>query len=70
MIGKLISYQKFLSDVAEDGSFNLTAKATVHGKVHLIKVFKVKAKVNIFCDVLFNITSMDTDSYCITKIKV
>ncbi|WJX49902.1 hypothetical protein P8452_36280 [Trifolium repens] len=41
MIGKLISDQKFLSDVAEDGSFNLTAKATLHGKVHLIKVFKV-----------------------------
>jgi hypothetical protein len=70
MIGKLISDQKFLSDVAENGSFNLTAKATLHGKVHLIKVFKVKAKVNIFCDVFFNISSLNTDSYCITKIKV
>ncbi|CAJ2654887.1 uncharacterized protein LOC123920287 [Trifolium pratense] len=70
MIGILISDQKFLSDVGEDGSFNLTAKATLQGKVHLINVLKVKATVNIFCDVFFNISSLDTDSYCITKIKL
>jgi len=66
---ELISNDKFLVDVA-DGSFNLTAKAIFHGKVHMSKVFKVKATVNISCDIFFNITSLHTDSYCITKIKV
>ncbi|KEH29660.1 uncharacterized protein [Medicago truncatula] len=66
---KLISNDKFLVDVAH-GSFNLTAKATLRGKVHISKVFKVKATVTINCDIFFNITSFYTDSYCITKIKV
>lgn len=69
MSGKLISDDTFIEDI-EDGSFNLTAKATLHGKVHLIKVFKIKATVNIFCDIFFNITSLYTHSNCITKIKV
>lgn len=69
MTQNLISDADFLSDI-EDGSFNLTANATLHGKVHMIKVFKLKATVYLSCDMFFNITSFDTHSSCITKIKV
>lgn len=69
MSGKLISDETFLEDI-EDGSFNLTAKATFHGKVHFIKIFKKKATVDIFCNIFFNITSLYTHSNCITRIKV
>ncbi|XP_045830841.1 uncharacterized protein LOC123922140 [Trifolium pratense] len=69
MSGKLIADEGFLSDI-EDGSFNFTAKATLYGKVHLINVVKVKATVNISCDIFFNLTSLYTDSYCITKIML
>jgi hypothetical protein len=65
--GNLLSDQSFFSDV-EDGSFNFTAKATFYGKMHLINVFKVKAIVNISCDIFFNISSLDTNSYCISKV--
>lgn len=69
MSGKLIADEIFLTDVA-DGSFNLTAKAILPGKVHMLKVFKLKATVNISCDISLNISSMSTDSSCITKIKL
>ncbi|CAI8616163.1 unnamed protein product [Vicia faba] len=69
MSGKLISDDSFLKDI-EDSSFNLTAKATLHGKVYLIKIFKMKATVDIFCDIFFNISSLYTDSNCLTRIKV
>lgn len=69
MSGKLIDDQKFSTDV-EDGSFNLTAMAILPGKVHMLKVFKLKAAINISCDISFNISSLATDSSCITKIKL
>jgi hypothetical protein len=69
MSGKLLNNDMFLKDI-EDEAFNMTATTTLHGKVYLIHVFKLKAIVDISCEVKFNITSMDTDSFCITNMKV
>ncbi|KAJ1404335.1 Late embryogenesis abundant protein [Sesbania bispinosa] len=68
MSGKLTSDSKFWSDI-EDGGLNFTSNATLHGKVHMLKVFKLKATVYISCDISFNISSMSSDSSCISKIK-
>lgn len=67
MSEKLINDEHFVTDL-EDGTFNLTSNAILPGKVHML--IRLKATVNINCDVLFNVTSMTTDSSCIAKIKL
>lgn len=69
MSAELISDPLFLSDI-EDGAFNLTAKVTFRGKVNMLKAFKLKATVYVWCDIFFNISSMDAGSSCRTKIKL
>ncbi|KAK7263536.1 hypothetical protein RJT34_31128 [Clitoria ternatea] len=69
MTQKLSADNNFLEDI-EDGAFNLTANATLPGKVSMLKIFKLKAKVYISCDIVFNITSVEVDSTCISKIKL
>ncbi|GAU49963.1 hypothetical protein TSUD_272170 [Trifolium subterraneum] len=69
MSGKLLSNDAFLKDI-EDEVFNMTATTTLHGKVYLIRIFKLKAMVDISCQIKLNVTSMDTNSFCITNMKV
>ncbi|XP_045830842.1 uncharacterized protein LOC123922141 [Trifolium pratense] len=69
MSGQLLSNDAFLKDI-EDEIFNMTASTTLNGKVYLIRIFKLKAMVDIACEIKLNITSMDTDSLCITNMKV
>lgn len=69
MTRKMISEPKFWSDV-EAGSLNLTPKATLRGKVQLLKVLKLKATIYVSCALCFNISSISADSSCISKIKV
>lgn len=66
---KLMDDPKFFSDI-EGGVFNLTAKATLPGKVTMIKILRLKAKVYISCDISLNITALDTASNCVSKIKL
>ncbi|KAK7404917.1 hypothetical protein VNO78_05968 [Psophocarpus tetragonolobus] len=66
---KLIADPNFWSDV-EGGVFNLTAEAVLDGKVTMIKIFKLKAKIYIHCGISFNITAVDASSSCISKIKL
>ena len=71
MTRQLESDPKFWSDI-EVGTLNFTSKATLPGKVTMLKIFKLKATVYITCDISFklNISSMDADSSCISKIKL
>ena len=69
MTDKLIQDPKFLSDI-EGGVFNLTAEATLPGKVTMIKILRLKAKIYISCGVSFNIIAVDASSRCMSKIKL
>ncbi|KAL2328336.1 hypothetical protein Fmac_021763 [Flemingia macrophylla] len=69
MTGKLINDSNFWSDI-EDGVFNMTSQATLAGKVNLVKILRIKAKVYISCGITFNLTAMDVGSSCRSKIKI
>ncbi|MED6142897.1 hypothetical protein PIB30_001664 [Stylosanthes scabra] len=68
---KITTHENFFDDVGERG-LSFTATASLPGKVVVINIIKVKAKVDIFCDVFLNITSvpMALASNCKTKITV
>ncbi|CAJ1956346.1 unnamed protein product [Sphenostylis stenocarpa] len=59
MVGKLVNDSKFWSDVLS-GSLNLTSTATLPGKAHMLKIFKLKATVYSTCDISLNIISSNT----------
>ncbi|KAK7312723.1 hypothetical protein VNO77_36810 [Canavalia gladiata] len=69
MTEKLIDDPKFWSDI-EGGTFNLTAKATLPGKVSMFNIFKLKATVHISCDISINIIAIDSGSTCVAKLKL
>jgi len=70
MSHKLMTNENFLADVG-DGTFNMTAKATFHGKVHVMKIVKIKAMVNMYCDILFKMEPiLDAVSSCVTHMRV
>ncbi|RYR69090.1 hypothetical protein HN51_011013 [Arachis hypogaea] len=72
MSEKLMGHEKFFEDIAL-GGLNFTATATLPGKVvALLNIIKVKATVDIWCDVSFNITTLPITvaSSCKTKIIV
>ncbi|OIW05934.1 hypothetical protein TanjilG_07210 [Lupinus angustifolius] len=66
---KLMSDPKFWTDI-EVGALNLTANVILPGKVSMIKIFKLKATVTISCGIYLNLSAVDADSSCITKIKL
>nr|KYP37000.1 hypothetical protein KK1_041841 [Cajanus cajan] len=69
MTAKLINDSKFWSDI-EVGVLNLTSQATLAGKVTMLKILRIKAKVLISCGITFNITAVDAASTCRSKIKI
>lgn len=69
MSHKLMTNENFVADVG-DGSFNMTTRTTFHGKVHLLKIIKIKALVNMYCDILFKMDPMDAVSSCVTHMRV
>ncbi|XP_027348223.1 uncharacterized protein LOC113859717 [Abrus precatorius] len=69
MTGKLLGNVDFLSDI-EDMVFNLTSMATLPGKASVLNIFKLKATVYISCDMSFNISAIEADSSCTSKIDL
>ncbi|WVZ00531.1 hypothetical protein V8G54_026600 [Vigna mungo] len=69
MVEKLVTDTKFWTDVLT-GSLNFTSTATLPGKVHMFKIFKLKATVYTTCDFSINITSRNLDNKCISRIKL
>ncbi|KAE9593057.1 hypothetical protein Lal_00029087 [Lupinus albus] len=69
MTKKLMSDPKFWTDI-DFGALNLTANVTLPGKVSVIKIFKLKATITISCGIYLNLSAVDADSSCITKIKL
>ncbi|KAK7257528.1 hypothetical protein RIF29_31565 [Crotalaria pallida] len=69
MTNKFMSDPMFWSDI-EAGALNLTASVTLPGKVSMIKILKLKAMVNISCNIYFNLSAVKADSICISKIKM
>ncbi|KAK7335566.1 hypothetical protein VNO80_27478 [Phaseolus coccineus] len=69
MLQKLVANSKFWSDILS-GSLNFTSTAALPGKVHMFKIFKLKATVYCTCDFSINIASRNVDSNCISKIKL
>lgn len=66
---KLTSSPYFWGDVGA-GRFNFTSTAMLHGKVNVLKIFKMGARVVSFCDISVLIQSQDVDSTCYSKIKL
>ncbi|KAL1325033.1 hypothetical protein HN51_035127 [Arachis hypogaea] len=71
MTQKLMDDTQFWSDI-EVGTLNFEATITLPGKVTMLKIFKKKALVHVACDLSFklNLSSIHTDSSCISKIKL
>lgn len=66
---KLIEDPNFGSEI-EGGIFNMTAEAKLSGKVSMVKIISLKAKIYISCVISLNITAVHATSTCITKIKL
>ncbi|KAK4714201.1 hypothetical protein R3W88_020108 [Solanum pinnatisectum] len=47
---KLVKSPYFIKDI-EAGSLNFTSYLTLHGKVKMLKIFKIHAIVNSYCDI-------------------
>ncbi|KAK7342132.1 hypothetical protein VNO80_25075 [Phaseolus coccineus] len=66
---KLIKDPKFWSKI-EGGVFNMTAEASLSGKVSMVKIISLKAKIYISCAISLNLTAVHATSTCISKIKL
>lgn len=66
---KLVSNPNFLKDYTS-GRLNMTSWAALHGKVNLLNVFKLDAKVLTTCDISIIIEPQGLDFKCKSKIKL
>ncbi|CAJ1979030.1 unnamed protein product [Sphenostylis stenocarpa] len=66
---KLINDPNFWSDIA-GGVFNLTSEAKISGKVSMIKIIRLKAKIYLSCGISLNITAVNATSSCMSKLKL
>ncbi|KAK3031882.1 hypothetical protein RJ639_035652 [Escallonia herrerae] len=66
---QLISSPYFWGDVRA-GQFELTSMATLHGKVGVFKILKMRATVSSTCDISVHFISQDIESKCHSKIKL
>ncbi|KAK9285674.1 hypothetical protein L1049_024873 [Liquidambar formosana] len=66
---KLISSPYFWDDVAA-GCLNLTSMATLHGKVSVLKILKIRATAFSTCEISVFVQSQNIKSNCQSKIKL
>ncbi|KAH7860181.1 hypothetical protein Vadar_010266 [Vaccinium darrowii] len=66
---KLVLNHHFLKDLVT-GRFDLTSTATLHGKVSVLKVFKLRAQVYSTCDITIVVRTQGLESECESRIKL
>ncbi|KAH7545781.1 hypothetical protein FEM48_Zijuj01G0130200 [Ziziphus jujuba var. spinosa] len=66
---ELISDENFLGDYF-NGVLNFTASTTLHGKVHLLKFFKLKATSYSTCNISVFVQSKSIDSNCKSTVSI
>ncbi|KAL5573301.1 hypothetical protein UlMin_022898 [Ulmus minor] len=66
---KIVENPKYMEDLSA-GQFNFSSKATLHGKVRVLKMFKFRATVFSTCQIFFFLNSWDFQSSCITEIDL
>ncbi|PON83865.1 Late embryogenesis abundant protein [Trema orientale] len=69
MLGKVISNPRFFEDFL-NGSLNLTSTTTMHGRVSLFKVIKIRATAFSTCDISFFVIDREVQSKCKSKLKL
>ncbi|KAK9064702.1 hypothetical protein SSX86_016084 [Deinandra increscens subsp. villosa] len=65
--GKMATDPSFYSDIAT-GHLNFTSSSIMHGKVSVLKIVKVGAKVDSVCDIGVNILTLEVDPKCHSKV--
>ncbi|KAL7216227.1 hypothetical protein ACSBR1_028220 [Camellia fascicularis] len=66
---KLITSPDFWKDIGT-GSLNFTSTSAMHGKVGMLKIFKLSATVFCYCDISVIIKTQGVESQCYSKIKL
>ncbi|GMI89493.1 hypothetical protein like AT3G54200 [Hibiscus trionum] len=66
---KLVTGRDFWSDFFI-GAFNFTSSTTLHGKVNVFKIFKLKGSSSSYCNISVFLHNQTTDSVCTYKIKL
>lgn len=66
--GKMATDPNFYSDIGT-GHLNFTSNSTMHGKVSILKIVKVEAKVYSFCDISIDILTQEVNPKCHSKVK-
>ncbi|KAL5865150.1 hypothetical protein ACOSQ3_002664 [Xanthoceras sorbifolium] len=66
---KLVENSFFLGDVGT-GWLNFTSTATLHGKVRLLKIFKLHATAFSSCDISVWIATQNVESKCTSELKL
>ncbi|KAF5781224.1 hypothetical protein HanXRQr2_Chr11g0480971 [Helianthus annuus] len=65
--GKMALDPNFYSDIAT-GHLNFTSTSIMHGKVGVLKIIKVGAKVDSVCDIGVNILTLEVNPKCHSKV--
>ncbi|XP_024989332.1 late embryogenesis abundant protein At1g64065-like [Cynara cardunculus var. scolymus] len=66
--GKMATDPDFYNDIAS-GTLNFTSTTSMHGKVSVLKIVKVGAKVDSFCDICVHILTQEVDPVCHSKVE-
>lgn len=67
---KLVKNPYFLADAVGTGILNFTSTTTLHGKVSLFKLFKMKGTSYCTCDISIFVIPKTVDSVCKAKFTV
>nr|XP_043608922.1 uncharacterized protein LOC122580832 [Erigeron canadensis] len=66
--GKMATDPNFYIDIGT-GFLNFTSTSVMHGKVKVLKIVKVGAKVDSFCDISVDILKQQVDPKCHSKVQ-
>ncbi|KAI3765519.1 hypothetical protein L2E82_15555 [Cichorium intybus] len=66
--GEMATDPNFYNDIGS-GHLNFTSTSTMHGKVTLLKIVGVKAKVDSLCDISIDILKLEVDPKCHSKVE-
>jgi len=67
---KLVKNPNFVGDLFVTGILNFTSTTTLHGKVSLFKLFKMKGTSYSTCDISILVQAKSVDSVCKAKLTV
>ncbi|KAK1419268.1 hypothetical protein QVD17_28432 [Tagetes erecta] len=65
--GKMATDPNFYNDIGT-GHLNFTSTSIMHGKVSVLKIIKVGAKVDSVCGIAVNILTLEVDPKCHSKV--